>query len=101
MSTKSPNRTSNTAIFDAFGYDLTPTLLLRAGGIKARRPALAEFFATTLFVWIGCGTVVSSQSILAFKEFSLQENTFLTAVSLAFGIGITVLIYTIAPISGM
>jgi glycerol uptake facilitator-like aquaporin len=64
------------------------------------RPALAEFFAMTLFVWCGCGSAVSSQAIHAFNPDSLQDNSFLITVSLAFGLAIAVLVYTIAPISG-
>jgi MIP family channel proteins len=53
-----------------------------------------------MFVWIGCGTAVSSQAILGFDAEATIDNSFLTAVALAFGIGIAVLVYTVAPISG-
>lgn len=64
------------------------------------RAAGAEFIAMTLFVFVGCGTAVSSQAMRGFNEETTLDNTFLTAVSLAFGIGIAVLAYGIAPISG-
>lgn len=67
---------------------------------KKTRAVLAEFVAMTLFVFVGCGTAVSSQSILGFNGSSQQDNSFLTAVATAFGFGITVLAYSIAPISG-
>ena len=54
----------------------------------------------TLFVWVGCGTAVSSQALPAFNTETTNDNSFLTAVAMAFGIGIVVLVYTIAPISG-
>jgi glycerol uptake facilitator-like aquaporin len=53
-----------------------------------------------MLVWIGCGTAVSSQAIHGFNSEDTNDNSFLTAVALAFGIGISVLVYTIAPISG-
>lgn len=65
---------------------------------KKMRAVLAEFVAMTLFVFVGCGTAVSSQTVLTTDP--TKDNAFLTAVSLAFGIGIAVLAYTIAPISG-
>jgi hypothetical protein len=64
------------------------------------RPPLAEFIATALFVWVGCGSAVSAQAIHAFSPNNPQGNSFLVTVSLAFGLAIAVLIYTIAPISG-
>jgi glycerol uptake facilitator-like aquaporin len=64
------------------------------------RAAFAEFVGVALFVWVGCGTAVSSQSILTLNPESAQQNAFLASVALAFGIAIMVLIYGIAPISG-
>ena len=61
---------------------------------------VAELLAMAMFVIVGCGTVVSSQSLAAFDPNSSLDNSFLTAVALAFGIGIVVLAYSIAPISG-
>ncbi|KAL3905577.1 MAG: hypothetical protein SGARI_004392 [Bacillariaceae sp.] len=73
----------------------------------------AEALAMTLFVWIGCGTAVASQkshtlslllittqSIDVIRDATGTQASFLIATSLAFGIGIAVLVYTIAPISG-
>lgn len=65
------------------------------------RAAMAEFFAMTLFVWCGCGTAVTSQAVHGFDAQSLPEkNAFIATVSLAFGLAISVLAYSIAPISG-
>jgi aquaporin PIP len=64
------------------------------------KAVFAEFIATAMFVWIGCGTAVSSQAIVGFDSEATIDNSFLTAVALAFGIGIAVLVYTVAPVSG-
>lgn len=55
---------------------------------KNKRAAAAEFLvAMTLFVWVGCGTAVSSQAIQGFTPGSTTlDNSFLTAVALAFGL---------------
>jgi len=82
-----------TSIFDLLSWDISPSL-------KTYRASLAEFVAMTLFVWIGCGTVVSSQSLDAHDPTDPRDNTFLVNVALAFGLAIAVLVYTIAPISG-
>jgi glycerol uptake facilitator-like aquaporin len=63
------------------------------------RSALAEFIATALFVWIGCGCVVSSQALHVFHEDPI-DNSILVSVSLAFGMAVSVLVYTVGPISG-
>lgn len=60
----------------------------------------AEFVAMTLFVFVGCGTAVSSQAVDTLGGTSGTRASFLIATSLAFGIGIAVLAYTIAPVSG-
>ena len=54
----------------------------------------------SLFVWVGCSTAVAAQSIQALNPGNPNDNTFLTAVALAFGISITVFVYSIAHISG-
>jgi glycerol uptake facilitator-like aquaporin len=64
------------------------------------RPALAEFFAMTLFVWCGCGTAVSVQALSVFSETLTADTSLLLSISVAFGLAISVLVYTIAPISG-
>jgi aquaporin PIP len=64
------------------------------------RPALAEFFAMTLFVWCGCGAAVSYQSISGFSATIPIDGSILLTISLAFGLAISVLVYGIAPISG-
>jgi glycerol uptake facilitator-like aquaporin len=68
---------------------------------KITRAVLAEFVAVTLFVFVGCGTAVSTQWMRRpdLNPTNLSD-AFLTSVALAFGIGITVLAYSIAPISG-
>eukprot|EP00934_Nitzschia_sp_Nitz4_P002120 Nitzschia sp. Nitz4//scaffold317_size20466//13253//13829//NITZ4_008664-RA/size20466-snap-gene-0.3-mRNA-1//1//CDS//3329547539//2120//frame0 len=60
----------------------------------------AEFVAMTLFVFVGCGTAVSSQAIDALSASGGTMASFLIATALAFGTGIAVLAYTIAPVSG-
>ena len=68
---------------------------------KIARAVLAEFVAVTLLVFVGCGTVVSSQWLRRPDKNPTDLNdAFLTSVALAFGIGIAVLAFTIAPISG-
>ena len=96
---------SKDAIFEQFGYDTTPNI--REGGSLTRlldlaqnRAVLAEFYAMTLFVWVGCGAACAAQSLYAFDQNDIRDNTFLLGVSIAFGFGITVLVYTIAPYSG-
>lgn len=64
------------------------------------RACAAEFVAMTLFVFVGCGTAVSSQAINVFNDTTGTSAAFLIATSLAFGTGIAVLAYTIAPVSG-
>ena len=68
--------------------------------VQELKPLVAEFVAMTLFVWVGCGTAVSSQALTAFSPGTTNDNSFLTAVALAFGFGIVVLAYSIAPLSG-
>ena len=68
---------------------------------KIRRAVLAEFVAVTLFVFVGCGTAVSTQWMRRHDGNPTDlSDSFLTSVALAFGIGIAVLAYSIAPISG-
>jgi glycerol uptake facilitator-like aquaporin len=68
---------------------------------KITRAVLAEFVAVTLLVFVGCGAVVSSQWLRRPDENPTDLNdAFLTSVALAFGIGIAVLAFSIAPISG-
>jgi len=58
---------------------------------KARAVA-AEFFATAIFVYVGCGSVASFTA-------SPENNSFL-GIALAFGLSITVLAYTLGHHSG-
>ena len=64
------------------------------------RPAMAEFFAMTLFVWCGCGTAVSVQAMPVFNPLRVLDTSLLLSIAVAFGFAISVLVYTIAPISG-
>jgi hypothetical protein len=75
-------------IFQTLGYDFTPD--------DTKRQGLAEMLAMTLFVWVGCGAAVSAQSLTVFDPEQTLDNSWLVVVSLAFGIGIAVLAYTIA-----
>mmetsp|Transcript_20207 Transcript_20207/g.35579 ORF Transcript_20207/g.35579 Transcript_20207/m.35579 type:complete len:301 (-) Transcript_20207:146-1048(-) len=68
--------------------------------IPLSKKLAAEFVAMTLFVWIGCGTAVSSQSIDVIKDSQGTYAAFLLTTSLAFGTAIAVLAYSIAPVSG-
>jgi glycerol uptake facilitator-like aquaporin len=64
------------------------------------RPALAEFVAMTLFVWCGCGSAVGLQSFAVTNPLVPLDMSLILTISVAFGIAISVLVYTIAPISG-
>ena len=80
-------------------------IILRLASVQNHTPGnaraiAAEFIAMTLFVYVGCGAAVSSQAMLGLNPEDTRSNTFLVAVALAFGIGISVLAYAIAPISG-
>jgi glycerol uptake facilitator-like aquaporin len=64
------------------------------------RAVLAEFIGTTLFVYVGCGAAVASQSMLGLNPTDTRDNTFLVGTALAFGIAYSVLVYAVGPISG-
>ena len=65
---------------------------------KIKRAVLAEFVAVALLVFVGCGTAVSTQWMRRPDGNPTNLNdSFLTSVALAFGIGIAVLAYSIAP----
>ena len=79
------------SMIEALSYDYTPA--------DCSRTALqAEFISMTLFVWIGCGTAVSTQAFSAGR--SDLDDDHLLSTAMAFGWGIVVLAYSIAPISG-
>jgi glycerol uptake facilitator-like aquaporin len=65
-----------------------------------KRAIMAEFIATALFVYVGCGAAVASQTMLGLDGSDSRSNSFLVVVALAFGLGISVLAYGIAPVSG-
>jgi len=62
------------------------------------RQLAAEFIATLLFVWAGCGAAISSNRWT--EGASLFDPGALVAIALAFGITISVLAYGIGHISG-
>jgi len=62
------------------------------------RQLAAEFVATALFVWAGCGAAVSSNRWTPTD--SLFDPAALVGIALAFGITISVLAYSIGHISG-
>jgi len=64
------------------------------------RAMAAEFVATTLFCYVGCGVAVSTQVFATLDSTGNLDNAFLMSVPLAFGSAITVLAYTVAPWSG-
>jgi glycerol uptake facilitator-like aquaporin len=77
-------------------FDVKPAILTKKDNLKGM---LAEFLATALFVWVGCGTAVSMQA----QQFNFEgpaSDNFVSTVAMAFGFGIAVLAYAIAPISG-
>jgi MIP family channel proteins len=87
-----PDRSGNdVTIYNLFGYDYTPA---------DNHAAFGEFVATTLFVYVGCGVAVSTQAFSAFDPDTKLDNDFLLAVSIAFGFAISILAYSVAPISG-
>jgi len=62
------------------------------------RQLAAEFIATALFVWGGCGAAVASNRWT--EGAAIFDPGALTGISLAFGISISVLAYGIGHISG-
>jgi aquaporin TIP len=68
-------------------------------GEKTWLAALAEFIATLLFVFIGAGAVVTVTGALPLPAESLDPGT-LTAIALAHGLAIAVLVAATAKISG-
>jgi len=61
------------------------------------RAAVSEFFATAIFVFIGCGSVVASKAALG--EDSIQIPS-LSLIALAHGFAIMCMVYTIGEVSG-
>lgn len=62
------------------------------------RQLAAEFFATTLFVWAGCGAAVATNRWT--ESGSFFDAGALVSIALAFGLTISVLAYSIGHISG-
>ena len=85
-----------------FDYDVSPEGLgLRAEDLGERLwlSALAEFIATLLFVFIGCGAVVVVTFAFPLPTDTLDAGA-LTAIALAHGLAIAVLVAATARISG-
>jgi len=61
------------------------------------RSGVSEFFATMIFVFIGCGSVVATQATLGASSIQVPS---LTLISLAHGFCIMVMVYTVGEISG-
>jgi len=61
------------------------------------RSGVSEFFATMIFVFIGCGSVVATQATLGASSIQIPS---LTLISLAHGFCIMVMVYTVGEISG-
>jgi len=61
------------------------------------RSSISEFFATAIFIFIGCGSVTATQATLG--DASIQVPS-LTLISLAHGFCIMVMVYAIGEISG-
>jgi len=61
------------------------------------RGAVSEFTATMMFIFYGCGSVVATQATLGEAVVSPAA---LTAIALAHGFAITVLIYAVGEVSG-
>ena len=61
----------------------------------ATRAAFAEFFATAIFVWIGCGSALATN-----KWGEVTSGGDLLTIATAFGFAITLLAYSIGHISG-
>src|SRR4051794_31064318 len=61
------------------------------------RSALAELFGTAIFVFFGTGAVAAAQNTLHGGNL---DTAALVLISMAFGFGLTVVIYSIGEISG-
>jgi glycerol uptake facilitator-like aquaporin len=78
------DRAGRNSILEALSYDFTPD--------DCSRTALfAEFFSMMLFVWIGCGTAISTQAFVVFDPTTPLDNNMLLSIAMAFGWGIVVL----------
>mmetsp|Transcript_13175 Transcript_13175/g.19729 ORF Transcript_13175/g.19729 Transcript_13175/m.19729 type:complete len:315 (-) Transcript_13175:49-993(-) len=63
-----------------------------------KRQLMAEFVATSTFVWAGCGAAVATNRWT--EKGAIFDAGALTAISIAFGLTISVLAYGIGHISG-
>ena len=62
--------------------------------------ALSEFIAMTLFVFFGCGAAASNAHFTRNGDLKEWDSASVTVIALQFGLGITVLAYTVAHTSG-
>jgi glycerol uptake facilitator-like aquaporin len=77
-------------------FTIKPAIRTKKENLKGM---LAEFIATALFVWVGCGTVISMKAAQGYFDGPTSDD-FVSTVAMAFGFAIAVLAYAIAPISG-
>lgn len=63
-----------------------------------KRQLMAEFVATSTFVWAGCGAAVAANQLT--ESGAIFDASALTAISIAFGLTISVLAYSVGYISG-
>jgi aquaporin-1 len=63
------------------------------------RAMFAEFLGMTLFVFVGCGTAISSAALNDVDP-TAASTVRLMPIAMAFGIGIVVLVYGVATFSG-
>jgi len=61
------------------------------------RSAISEFFATAIFIFIGCGSVVATNASLGESQIQVAA---LVLISMAHGFCIMVMVYSIGEISG-
>jgi len=61
------------------------------------RSAVSEFFATAIFIFIGCGSVVAAQASLGDTKIEVAA---LILISMAHGFCIMVMVYSVGEISG-
>jgi MIP family channel proteins len=68
--------------------------------VEFRRALFAEFFATAVFVYMGCGSAVSTGSWLSASNTATTDVARLLPIACAFGWSIMILAYSVAHLSG-
>lgn len=61
------------------------------------RAAISEFVAVLIFVFIGCGSVISAKTVIGGDNIPISG---LTLISLSHGLTIVVLVYAVGEVSG-